>query len=141
MRAKSLAAFLSAIFLLAVCGRLMAAPPGPIRGRIVDQQTGKPVAGVSVTIKGKKGGTTTNDDGYFTLTLPSDKATLVISSIGYATMEQAVEGNSSNIVLSLAPDQKGMGEVIVTALGIQRTTKSLTYAAQRIGGDQINEDR
>ncbi|HWK07950.1 MAG TPA: SusC/RagA family TonB-linked outer membrane protein [Puia sp.] len=141
MRAKLLAACLSVTFLLAVCGRLIAAPPGPIRGRIIDQKTGKPVAGVSVTIKGKTGGTTTNEEGYFTLPLPSGKATLVISSIGYATMEQAVDANSSDLVISLAVDQKGMGEVIVTALGIQRTTKSLTYAAQRIGGDQINEVR
>jgi TonB-linked SusC/RagA family outer membrane protein len=127
--------------LLGFIGRLMAAPTETIRGRVVDQQTGKPLAGVTVTIKGKRGGVTTNDDGWFTLNLPSEKAILVISSVGYVAVEQPVDAGSSNIVISLVQDQKGMGEVVVTALGIQRTAKSLTYSAQRVSGDQINEVR
>jgi TonB-linked SusC/RagA family outer membrane protein len=127
--------------LLGFIGRLMAAPTETIRGRVTDQQTGKPLAGVSVTIKGKRGGVSTNDDGWFTLNIPADKAILVISSIGYTTVEQPVTAGTSNITISLVQDQKGMGEVVVTALGIQRTAKSLTYAAQRVGGDQINEVR
>jgi len=127
--------------LLGFIGRLMAAPTETIRGRVMDQQTGKPLAGVTVAIKGKRGGVTTNDDGWFTLNIPTDKAILVISSIGYTTVEQPVTAGASNITVSLVQDQKGMGEVVVTALGIQRTAKSLTYAAQRVGGDQINEVR
>src|SRR5439155_9802192 len=83
----------------------------------------------------------TNDDGWFTLNIPTDKAILVISSIGYTTVEQPVNAGASNIAISLVQDQKGMGEVVVTALGIQRTAKSLTYSAQRVSGDQINEVR
>jgi len=127
--------------LLGFIGRLMAAPTETIRGRVMDQQTGKPLAGVTVTIKGKRGGVTTNDDGWFTLNIPSEKAILVISSVGYVTVEQPVDAGNANIVISLVQDQKGMGEVVVTALGIQRTAKSLTYSAQRIGGDQVNEVR
>jgi TonB-dependent SusC/RagA subfamily outer membrane receptor len=137
MRVKMLCMF----FLLGFAGRLTAAPTETIRGRVVDQLTGKPLAGVTVTIKGKKGGVATNEDGWFTLNLPSERAVLVISSIGYTSVEQVVEAGSTNIVISLVQDQKGMGEVVVTALGIQRTAKSLTYAAQRVGGDQINEVR
>jgi len=132
---------LSMLFLLGLIGQLMAAPTETIRGRVVDQQTGKPLAGVSVTIKGKKGGASTNDEGWFSLNIPSGSATLIISSVGYTTVEQLVEAGASNIVISLVQDQKGMNEVIVTALGIQRTAKSLTYSAQRVGGDQINEVR
>lgn len=132
---------LSMLFLLGLIGQLMAAPMETIRGRVVDQQTGKPLAGVSVTIKGKKGGASTNDEGWFSLNIPSGSATLIISSVGYTTVEQLVEAGASNIVISLVQDQKGMNEVIVTALGIQRTAKSLTYSAQRVGGDQINEVR
>ncbi|HXO75256.1 MAG TPA: TonB-dependent receptor plug domain-containing protein, partial [Puia sp.] len=128
-------------FLLGVIGHLMAAPTETIRGRVVDQLTGKPIAGVSVTIKGKKGGVSTGEDGWFTLNLSSDKAILVISSVGYVSIEQAVDAGSTNIVISLLQDRKGMGEVVVTALGIQRSAKSLTYAAQIVGGDQINEVR
>jgi TonB-linked SusC/RagA family outer membrane protein len=137
MRVKLLCMFV----LLGFIGRLMAAPAETIRGRVVDQQTGKPLAGVTVALKGKRGGTTTNEDGYFTLNIPTEKATLVISSIGYTMVEQAVEAGASNITISLVQDQKGMGEVVVTALGITRTAKSLTYSAQRVTGDQINEVR
>ncbi|MBN8856350.1 MAG: SusC/RagA family TonB-linked outer membrane protein [Sphingobacteriales bacterium 50-39] len=132
---------LSMLFLVGLIGQLMAAPTETIRGRVVDQQTGKPLAGVTVTVKGKKGGTSTNDEGWFSLNIPSGRATLIISSVGYATVEQVVEAGASNIVISLVQDQKGMNEVVVTALGIQRTAKSLTYSAQRVGGDQINEVR
>lgn len=136
-----LTAGLSVIFLLGVITRLLAVPTGPIRGRVIDQATGRPLSGASVTIKGKRGGASTNEDGWFSLTIPSDKTVLIISSIGYTTVEQAIDGASPNIIISMTQDQKGMGEVVVTALGIQRTAKSLTYAAQRIGGDQINEVR
>jgi len=132
---------LSMLFLVGLIGQLMATPTETIRGRVVDQQTGKPLAGVTVTVKGKKGGTSTNDEGWFSLNIPSGRATLIISSVGYATVEQVVEAGASNIVISLVQDQKGMNEVVVTALGIQRTAKSLTYSAQRVGGDQINEVR
>ena len=137
MRVKILSMF----FLLGLIGQLMAAPFETIRGRVVDQQTGKPLAGVSVTIKGKKGGASTNDEGWFSLNIPSERVTLIISSVGYTIVEQVVEAGASNIVISLVQDQKGMNEVVVTALGIQRTAKSLTYSAQRVGGDQINEVR
>ena len=137
MRVKILSVF----FLLGFIGQLMAAPLETIRGRVVDQQTGKPLAGVTVAIKGKKGGASTNDEGWFSLNIPSGGATLIISSIGYTTIEQVVEAGASNIVISLVQDQKGMNEVVVTALGIQRSAKSLTYSAQRVGGDQINEVR
>ena len=141
MRLKLWAAGLAMLLLLVVTGQLMAAPPGTIRGRIVDKLTGKPVAGASITVKGKKGGVSTSEDGSFSINVTSGTATIVVSSIGYTSIEQTVQDGASDITISLVQDQKGMGEVIVTALGIQRNAKTLTYAAQRIGGDQINEVR
>lgn len=114
---------------------------GPVKGRVVDAVTGKPLAGASVTIKGKKGGVSTDEDGRFTLTVPSGKTIIIISSVGYAAIEKTVEESSAEIAISLTHTQKGMDEVVVTALGIQRSAKSLTYATQRIGGDQINQVR
>ena len=143
MSVRSLPALI--LFLVLVALRVSAneatAASFPVRGRVVDATTGKPVSGASITIKGKAGGISTNDDGRFTLTVPSGKDVIVISSVGYLTVEQTVEESSSEIVISLAHDPKGMGEVVVTALGIQRSAKSLTYSTQRIGGDQINEVR
>ena len=126
------------LFLFGMIGRLAAAPAETIHGRVVDQLTGKPLAGVSVSIKGKRGGVTTNEDGWFTINIPSSSAVLQFSSVGYVSAEQSVSAGSSNITISLSQDQKGMSEVVVTALGIQRQAKSLTYSAQKIGGDQVN---
>src|SRR6185312_4257202 len=129
------------LFLLGIIGHLAAAPAETIRGRVVDQLTGKPLAGVSVSIKGHKGGVTTNDDGWFTINISSSSAILQFSSVGYVAAERSVSAGSSNLTISLVQDQKGYGEVVVTALGIQRQAKSLSYSAQTVGGDQVNEIR
>jgi TonB-linked SusC/RagA family outer membrane protein len=129
------------LLLLGMIGPLAAAPTETIRGRVVDQLTGQPLAGVSVSIKGQKGGVTTNEDGWFSINTPSSTAILQISFVGYVTAEQSVSAGASSVTISLVHDEKGMGEVVVTALGIQRQAKSLTYAAQKIGGDQITEIR
>ena len=113
----------------------------PIKGKVVDKETGKPVVGASVVLRGGGKGVSTDDEGLFTLTLPANKGVLIISSVGYITTEQAVNDNASDLVISLVSDPKGMEEVVVTALGIQRTAKSLTYATQRISGEQLNQVR
>ena len=71
-------------------------------------------------------------------TLTGNKGILIISSIGYKTTEQpVVDENVTNVTISMvAGEDKGMEEVVVTALGIQRTAKSLTYSTQRISGEQ-----
>lgn len=129
------------LFLLGMIGQSTAAPAETIRGRVTDQLTGKPLAGVSVSIKGRKGGVTTNEDGWFTINIPASTAILQFSSVGYLTAEQSVSAGATNITITLAQDQKGMGEVVVTALGIQRQAKSLSYSAQKLGGDQVNQIR
>jgi TonB-linked SusC/RagA family outer membrane protein len=115
--------------------------PVPIRGRVVEQETGKPIAGASIVIKGKKTGTSTNEDGYFTLDVPAGRTIIIISSVGFGTLEQSVSGSESNLQIALAPQKKEMGEVVVTALGIQRTSRSLAYSTQKVSGDQVNEVR
>lgn len=113
----------------------------PLSGRVVDKTTGKPVAGASVIIRGVKRGTSTNEDGRFSLTVPTGKSIIIISSVGYTTVEQSVSDQSVDITIEILQSQGNLGEVVVTALGIQRQVKSLTYATQKVGGDQINEVR
>ena len=120
-------------------GKHMSAPF--ITGKITDKATGKPIAGVTVKVKGQASGTASDADGGFSLDIKSSKAILVISSVGYLPVERSVDDNMGTLTIELSADQKDMDAVIVTALGIQRSVKSLTYAAQKIGGDQINEMR
>lgn len=82
-----------------------------VSGRITDEAN-NPLPGVSILVKGTTNGTTTNNDGNFSLSVPAD-ATLVISFIGYRTQEIPV-GNRTNISLALEPDVSALQEVVIT---------------------------
>jgi TonB-linked SusC/RagA family outer membrane protein len=113
----------------------------PVKGKVIDKATGKPIVGASVVARGSNRGVSTNEGGSFAITLAADRGILIISSVGYKTTEQVIDVNSTDVTIYMISDEKGMEEVVVTALGIQRTAKSLTYATQRISGDQINQVR
>ena len=107
-----------------------------ITGTIKDE-TGAPLAGVSVVIKGTTTGTQTDVNGKYKLSAsPGDL--LVISYIGYISKQVPV-GNSTIIDIVLTADTKNLNEVVVTALGIRRESKTLTYGTQTINGDEANK--
>ena len=113
----------------------------PVKGTVVDKTTGKPVAGATVTVRGEKGGVSTDADGHFSLNVPNGKAVVIISSVGYTAIEQRVSEQSGDITIELLQSQSSLNEVVVTALGITRTAKSLTYSTQKVGADQVNTVR
>lgn len=104
----------------------------------VSATNGEPLVGASVIEKGTTNGVVTDLDGNFDLTVKSG-ASLQISMVGYETQDVAV-GNQSVINVTMA-EGTTLSEVIVTALGIERAQKTLTYAAQKIDGSQINQVR
>jgi len=107
---------------------------GPIGGTVKDE-TGAALPGVSVSVKGTNTGTQTDANGHFKLTAsPGD--VLVFTYIGYLKKEVTV-GSGSNYEVSLAPDSKNLNEVVVTALGIKKSEKSLVYANQVVDGSQL----
>ena len=96
---------------------------------------------VSIIEKGMAGnGTTTNDNGEFTLSVKDVNAILQISYIGYRTQEIALNGRT-NIEVVLEPEEKALQDVVVTALGITRQKRSLTYAAQSLKGSDLSNTR
>lgn len=129
------------------CVLLVFAVTGPlwaqdrqIAGIVRDDQDA-PIAGVNVVIKGSARGTTTDAAGEFKLTVPSGNAVLTISSVGYVAKDVALSPGQSQITVSLVADDRLLGEVVVTALGIKREAKALSYATQSIKPAQINEVR
>ncbi|HQS51714.1 MAG TPA: carboxypeptidase-like regulatory domain-containing protein, partial [Daejeonella sp.] len=90
-----------------------------IRGKVVDSK-GETLPGVSVRVKGTAVGTTTDAQGNFVLNAP-DNGTLVFSYIGYLSQEVTVNGRST-INVTLVEDSQMLGEVVVTALGIERAS-------------------
>src|SRR5258705_7411761 len=66
-----------------------------VTGKVTDSKDGTPVVGASVQAKGTRTGTSTTNEGTFSITIPSTVTTLVISSVGYQTHEVSVTGLSS----------------------------------------------
>lgn len=108
-----------------------------VSGKVVDD-TGESVIGASVVVKGTTVGTVTDVDGKFSMNVPSDKKTLVISLLGMKTKEVAV-GTNLNILLE--DDSRVMDEVVVTALGISKEKKALGYAVADVKGDELIKSR
>lgn len=93
-----------------------------------------PLPGATVVIKNTNQGTTTDFDGKFSIEASSGDV-LVASFVGYATQELTI-GEMSQLNIVLQEDQL-LDEVVVTALGIERQRKSLTYAAQDVGSEEL----
>jgi len=92
-----------------------------ITGKVLDEKN-NPVANVSVVVKGTTRGTTTNETGDFTLSVPSSATTLVLTSVNYATAEVDITTNTSPTI-KLQPTTGSLNEVVVVAYGNQRKNK------------------
>ena len=128
-------------FLLSVVGLWLllylplCAQDATVTGRVTTSDDGSTLPGVSVQVKGTSRGTTSDADGNFRITVPAN-GRLVFGFIGYAVQEIAV-GNQTTINVVMKNDANNLSEVVVTALGIERDKRTLSYATQEIGGDRI----
>ena len=117
------------------------AAPGPeddtISGTIIDG-TGYPVIGAGVIIKGTTVGASTDLDGKFSFKLPEgmEGATLEISCLGYTTVELPI-GTRRLFDVTLTDDSIMMEATVVTALGIRRSEKALSYNVQEVKSDEL----
>lgn len=82
-----------------------------VTGRVTGKDDGQPLPGVSVIIKGTKTGTQTDPNGRFSVSIPSNNATLVFSFLGYSTQEVAATGN---VNIALVPVQNQLNEVVIS---------------------------
>ncbi|MCO5235461.1 MAG: SusC/RagA family TonB-linked outer membrane protein [Chitinophagaceae bacterium] len=107
-----------------------------VNGRVTDiNNNGVPSA--TVKVKSSNTQTITDNDGNFSLSVPSGNVVLEISSVGYETTEVDVSANDNSVSVMMATKSSALEEVVVTALGIQRKAKSLTYSTQTIKGDDL----
>ena len=106
-----------------------------VTGNISDAK-GEPLIGVSILVKGTSNGTITDMNGHFSL--PVAKGDVIeISYIGYAPQAITVT-DSKPLKIVMKEDAEVLDEVVVTALGIKRAQKALSYNVQQVGGDAIN---
>jgi len=126
-------------FLLLICAMVLAISPAfaqfKIAGVVTDSKDGSPIAFASVVVKGTTTGVAADVDGKYVITAPTPDATLVFSSIGFATQEIEVKGKGTiNVVLG--PDAEALDEVMVVAYGTATKT-AFTGSAGKVSGDKI----
>nr|WKN38301.1 SusC/RagA family TonB-linked outer membrane protein [Tunicatimonas sp. TK19036] len=109
-----------------------------VSGTVTSSETGEELPGVNVVVKGTTGGTVTDIEGQYRLSVPSSESIIEFSFIGFASQEITV-GNQSTINVSLDADVQSLQEVIITAQGIERDERSLGYSVQQLEGEKIQQ--
>lgn len=107
-----------------------------VTGKVTSSTDGSSLPGVNVMLKGTSTGTSTRPDGTYSLNIENNSSILVFSFIGFETQEITV-GNRSVINVEMTESAEMLDEAVVTALGIKRETKSLTYSIAKVGGEDI----
>ena len=88
-----------------------------VTGRVTDPD-GKPLPNATVTVKGTNTSTTTNADGQYSITLPSNANTLIFSYVGYQVNETNIQGNTT-VSVTMQPQSNSMNEVVVLVMEFQ----------------------
>lgn len=102
----------------------------------------EPLPGASVKATGVSGGTVTNNDGSFTLTVPPTARQIEISAVGYASQTVSIASIRNGFILNLKESASNLQEVVVTtAFGIKARKKTVGYSAQEINSAELNKGK
>ena len=129
--------FLSFVFGL-LFNSVIAQTKVSVRGTITDEK-GVPLPGVSVVIKGTGRGVSTDFDGKYNIQAMQNEV-LEFSFVGFVSQQKVVGAKSEQVVnVALKEETQQLDEVVVTALGIKRSEKSLSYATQTVSGKELTD--
>ena len=122
------------MMLLCMMVAVTALAQSAISGTVVSAQDGEPIIGAAVKVKGAKQGVVTNLEGQFSINAQAG-STLVFSYVGMKTKEVAAK---NGMKVQLQSDDQQLEEVVVTAMGITRSKKSLGYASQDLKEGELS---
>ncbi len=105
-------------------------------GGVVVDKNNEPLIGVSVMVEGSSGGTITNMDGKFSISLPKNKTSLKFSYVGFATQTVSVK-NKKEVRVVMHEDLQQLDEVVVVGYGVQQ--KSLSGSVTKVNMDGIED--
>jgi TonB-linked SusC/RagA family outer membrane protein len=111
-----------------------------VTGRVSNAKDNSPLIGVTIRVKGTSTGSVTDANGGYSISVPNNQAVLQFSFIGFNSPEVTV-GAQTTINVSLEETVQQMNEVIVTALGIKRESKSLGYAVTTVKTDEMLKNK
>lgn len=117
------------------CMVLLSMAQVQVSGKVTDAGDGAPLPGASILEKGTTNGVVTDIEGNYKITV-ANGATLVMSFIGYSTVETAIGGRTT-VDVAMTSDATQLGEVVVTAFGVEREKKSLGYAMTEVDGSDV----
>ena len=106
-------------------------------GTITDASDGMTLPGVSVLEKGTTNGVITDFDGNYTIITTKENAVLEFSFLGYQTTEIAVNGQTK-INVTLEQGSEALDEIVITALGIEKSTKAIGYSLTQVKGEEMS---
>jgi len=109
-----------------------------VSGTVTDADSGEPLEGVAVLIKGTTVGMFTDANGKYSLQVPEDASTLLFTFVGKETVEELISGRST-INVGMVPDDLVVDEVVVTALGIAKEKKALGYGVSTISSGLVEK--
>lgn len=139
-RSATQPAFLSLLFLLCFSASAFYSYAGKhlpaitVKGKVTDER-GAPVSDVSVTAKGTTIGTTTNNGGTFSITVPDQTGILIFTAVGFVSQEVGIMGRS-NLDVSLQTDATSLSNVVIVGYGTQKKA-NLTGSVSVVGSEQL----
>jgi len=120
------------LFSMYLCLMTVANAQVIIKGKVTDSKDGQPLSGVSVKLTSKAGGTSTANDGTYSIELTKKEGKLEFSYNGYASQTVRLASAGATVDVKLVLETKAMTEVVVTALGIKREKKALGYGVSTV---------
>lgn len=107
-----------------------------VSGTVTDAEGGTPLPGVNVVVEGTQVGTITGPDGQYSLQVPAEGEALLFSFVGYQVQRVPIQGRST-VDVALEATISELDEVVVTALGIERQEKSLSYSTAQVDAAEL----
>jgi TonB-linked SusC/RagA family outer membrane protein len=124
---------LIAVIVLVACSTVVMAQK-TFSGKILDS-AGSPIPGATISVNNSRTGTSSGPDGSFKINAPMN-ASISVTAIGFAKT-QATLSNEDNNIIHLQNTKKILEEVVVTALGVKREKRNLTFSSQEIKGEEL----
>src|SRR5690349_7734119 len=126
--------------LVVCCAATVQAQSRTVQGSVHDADTGEPLVGAQITVKGNSTiGTIARDDGNFSLTVPAQDVVLLVKRIGYPQKEVAVTTGMTTITVVMRKDVLKLDQIVVTgqATGISR--RNLANSVASVDAEQLTK--
>ncbi|MGJ1235038.1 MULTISPECIES: SusC/RagA family TonB-linked outer membrane protein [Sphingobacterium] len=118
---------------------LLHAQTSQVKGTVVDAKTKAPIPGATIKVLGTSNASSTDVKGAFQINVDDKNRILNISTVGYENKTVTLGPGETTVTVSLDEQTQQLESVVVTALGISRAQKSLTYSTQQVSGDELNK--